>query len=162
MKQGSKAWWRLERQLQQQKQKCCSIPALKHGKNEWVRTSTEKANLLAKTLSGKYELADRVDNDYSVLTDEPLEWITERAKVLHPAAARDIMRALDESSATGPDAVPTRIIKRCADSLAVPVYLLAMAILSSGRWPDLYTVHWVVCLHKKKTSSTQRTTEGST
>ena len=88
MKQGSKAWWKLERQLQQQKQKCCSIPALKHGKKEWVRDSTGKANLLAKTLSGKYMLAEQTANEYSILTDEKLEWVSDRAKILHLAAAR--------------------------------------------------------------------------
>ena len=60
------------------------------------------------------------------------------------------MQNLREDSATGPDLVPTRMIKRCAASLAVPVYLLAMTVLRTGRWPGLYTLHWVACLHKKK------------
>ena len=59
------------------------------------------------------------------------------------------MAHLREDSVTGPDRVPTRIIKQCAGALATPVYLLALAILTSGRWPDLYTLHWVACLYKK-------------
>ena len=95
-------------------------------------------------------LAEGQTNEYSAITDETPEWLIDRGKVLHPTAARDIMRALRVDSATGPDMVPTRIIKHCADALAVPVYLLAMRILASGHWPELYTLHWVACLYKKK------------
>ena len=150
MKQGSKNWWKVERQLQLQKQKCSSIPALKQEDGTWTRDSKGKADVLATTLSSKYTLAERQSGEYSTIQDERLNWLLDRGKVLHPAAARDIMKALREDSATGPDMVPTRMIKRCADALAVPVYMLAMAILKSGRWPEVYTTHWVACLHKKK------------
>ena len=162
MQRGSKAWWKKERQLQLQKQKCSSIPALKQADGTWACDNKQKANLLATTFSSKYVLAEGQTNEYSAITDETLEWLIDRGKVLHPTAARDIMRALRVDSATGPDMVPTRIIKHCADALAVPVYLLAMRILSSGHWPELYTIHWVACLHKKKACANQKTTDGST
>ena len=60
------------------------------------------------------------------------------------------MSTLKADSATGPDAVPTRVIKRCAAALARPVYMLAMTIVATGRWPALYTQHWIACLYKKK------------
>jgi hypothetical protein len=82
--------------------------------------------------------------------DEQLDWLTDREALLHPDAARGIMEDLREDSATGPDRVPTRIIKRCAKALALPVYFLAVCILRRGHWPDLYTIHWVACLYKKK------------
>ena len=113
----------------------------------WIRDSEGKANLLAATLAGKYALAEHQANEYSALEDGLLEWLVDRAEVLHRAVVRDVIATLREDSATGPD---TRIIKRCAEAFAIPVYLLAMAILASGRWPDLYTVHWVACLYKKK------------
>ena len=74
----------------------------------------------------------------------------DRASVLHPAAAKNIMAHLREDSATGLDKVPTRIIKKCASALAMPVYLLAIAILASGRWPELYTFHGVAPVQEEK------------
>ena len=132
------------------KNRCSSIPALKNSEGTWVRDCEGKANLLADTLSGKYKLAACSNNEYSSVSDEQLNWLIDRTAVLHPAAARDIMASLRVDSASGPDKVPTRIIKRCASGLATPVYLLAISILTSGRWPDLYTLHWVACLYKKK------------
>ena len=77
-------------------------------------------------------------------------WLTDRASVLTVNAACQVMEDLREDSATGPDKVPTRIIKQCAQALATPVYLLGMLILKTGRWPALYTMHWVACLYKEK------------
>jgi len=156
---GSKSWWTRERQLQLKAQKCCSIPALKGADGKWVRDREGKANLLAQTLCSKYNIADCDENDYLVLEDEQLAWLEDRASVLTTDAAFKIMQQLREDSATGPDQVPTRIIKRCAKALATPVYLLAILILRTGRWPTIYTVHWVACLHKKKVFTTQRTIE---
>ena len=149
MKPGSKSWWKFERQLQLQKQKCSSIPALKLADGSWTCDNKGKADVLATTLASKYSLAELRPNDYSDIDEEHLNWLIDRGQVLTPLAARDIMKSLREDSATGPDLVPTRIIKHCADSLAIPVYLLAMTILRTGRWPELYTLHWVACLHKK-------------
>ena len=140
----------MEQQLQLQKKRCGSIPALKSTDGTWVRDSEGKANLLATALSNKYKLAELTSNEYSCINDEQLDWLIDRAAVLHPDAARGIMANLREDSATGPDKVPTRIIKQCAEALAMPLDFLAMAILASGRWPELYTLHWVACLHKEK------------
>ena len=150
MARGSKSWWARERQLQQQKQKCCSIPALKSSDGIWVRDSQGKADLLAETLSGKYSLPAQCENEYTELKPRQLQWLQDRAEFLTPEAAQKIMSNLREDSATGPDAVPTRIIKRCSAVLAYPVYLLGMSILATGQWPCLYTRHWIACLFKKK------------
>ena len=52
-------------------------------------------------------------------------------------------------SATGPDAIPTKIMKECAKQLARPLFILANRILDTGRWPDIWMVRWIVPLHKK-------------
>ena len=150
MQRGSKSWWARERQLQTEKQKCCSIPALKNPENVWLRDSQGKADLLASTLCTKYKLPNVVETDYTAIPQEQVSWLIDRSQVLTVDAACKVMQSLREDSATGPDLVPTRIIKKCAYALAVPVYLLAMTILSSGHWPDMYAIHWIACLHKKK------------
>ena len=60
-----------------------------------------------------------------------------------------ILQELRSDSATGPDAIPTRILKECAKQLARPLLILANLILDNGRWPDIWMVHWIVPLHKK-------------
>ena len=149
-RKGSKSWWARERQLQRQAQRCCSIPALKKTDGTWVRNGQDKADLLAQTLSAKYTLAVQVKNEYTELAEESLTWATDRESVLTVKAAGQVMSGLREDSATGPDKVPTRIIKQCAQAVVFPMYLLATLILRTGRWPALYTMHWVACLHKKK------------
>ena len=115
-----------------------------------MRDSQGKADLLANTLCSKFKLPEIADNGYAEISQEQVDWLHDRAKILTVDAACKVMQSLREDSATGPDLVPTRIIKRCAAALALPVYLLAMTILASGHWPDLYTIHWIACLYKKK------------
>ena len=64
--------------------------------------------------------------------------------------AQTCLQQLDEDSATGPDKIPARVLKRCAVQLAEPVYLLGLAILDSGVWPALWIQHWVAAIYKKK------------
>ena len=34
--------------------------------------------------------------------------------------------------------------------MALPVYLLGVAIVSKVKWPDNWGVHWIVAIYKKK------------
>ena len=60
------------------------------------------------------------------------------------------LEQLDENSGTGPDLLPTKILRECAAALAKPVRILFLIILSTGAWPDLWRQHWIVPLFKKK------------
>ena len=71
---------------------------------------------------------------------EPTEQSAERA-----------LKDLRQDSATGPDGVPTKILKECAKELSRLFCVLAKKILAEGRWPEKWTTHWVVPLQKKKT-----------
>ena len=57
---------------------------------------------------------------------------------------------LREESATGPDELPTRILKRCGAALARPIHMLIMLMLQHGIWPGAWKVHWIVPLYKRK------------
>ena len=63
--------------------------------------------------------------------------------------AIQVLGQLDPSSATGPDELPTRILRECATSLALPLLLLACQILRTGCWPALWLMHWIVPLYNK-------------
>ena len=56
---------------------------------------------------------------------------------------------MDESSGTGPDFIPAKILKLFAEQLAYPVLMMATLILNSGEWPEDWRVHWIVPLYKR-------------
>ena len=52
LSKGSKAWWRLNRELLSKRSKCSSIPPLRDGET-WLNESKKKADLFAKTFAAK-------------------------------------------------------------------------------------------------------------
>ena len=145
---GSKQWWSKTRELLMKVQKVCSIPALKNAEEEWVRDAKGKADLLAVTFGRKNAMRDAEENEFSEVrrravrmhsTDMPTE-----------GGARHVLQHLDPCSATGPDELPTRILRECAEALARPLCLLACQIVRAGNWPELWLEHWIVPLYKKK------------
>ena len=61
----------------------------------------------------------------------------------------DLLRKLDETSGTGPDLLPARILKHCASELAIPVTLLARKLLREHCWPQCWRTHWIHGIHKR-------------
>ena len=57
---------------------------------------------------------------------------------------------LNAESATGPDLLPTRVLKECGKVLARPVWMLIMLLLQAGIWPSVWMHHWIVPLYKRK------------
>ena len=105
--------------------------------------------MLSQSRSSKSNLLAHQSNHYSVW--ESSHYNTQKIPDISVVKeARKAMQSLDPCSATGPDRLPARILKECACELAAAVQKLEMKILESGRWPDVWTVHWIVPLHKKK------------
>ena len=50
---------------------------------------------------------------------------------------RGVLKAVNVNSGTGPDDLPGRILRDCAEELASPITILILRILSSMEWPDL-------------------------
>ena len=148
MQRGSKAWWGKSRRLLQQKSRICSIPALRDKHNNWVLDAAGKANLFATTLSAKYHLSEAKQNNYTSIDVVPFRE-QRRVHIVTTAAAAKVLHGLREDSGTGPDRLPARILKQCANALAEPICRLTRRILESGRWPAVWIVHWVVPLFKK-------------
>ena len=61
-----------------------------------------------------------------------------------------MLRQLKEDSATGPDHLAAKVLKKCAKVLGRPVARLARLLLNTGRWPTLWRVDWVFPLYKKR------------
>ena len=61
-----------------------------------------------------------------------------------------ILRKLKVDSGTGADGVSARVLKMCADELAVPLTKIMRRILVCQRWPNVWCLHWLVALYKRK------------
>ena len=59
------------------------------------------------------------------------------------------LEMLDESSGTGPDLLPARILKTGARELAIPIMMLASLIDNSGDWPERWREYWLVPTYKR-------------
>jgi hypothetical protein len=145
---GAKLWWSIARRLMQRKSATSSIPALRNGFGEWILDSNCKANLFVDTFSKKVKLAAAEENEYSAIG--VAHYAQPHIPTIADKFVNNTLRSLKEDSATGPDALPARILKYCAAELAKPVTLLANRIIETGEWPETWLMHWVVPLFKKK------------
>ena len=109
--------------------------------------SGDKATLFANTFSAKYALIDSEMNTYSAVGAPSSTQTTFPEPTLEGAKA--VLEALKVDSSTGPDSLPTRILKTCAEELALPLLMLANSILRTGTWPALWLINWIVPLYKK-------------
>ena len=70
-----------------------------------------------------------------------------------PSTVRRLLRQLDPSKATGPDKVPSRVLKECAEVLAPPFSKLFSLCFRCGIQPSGWKIANVVSVHKKKARS---------
>ena len=70
-----------------------------------------------------------------------------------PSTVRRLLRQLDPSKATGPDIVPSRVLKECAEVLAPPFSNLFSLCFRCGIQPTGWKIANVVPVYKKKARS---------
>ena len=61
-----------------------------------------------------------------------------------------VLAGLRVDSSTGPDLLPARILKRCAEQLTKPLQSLMQRMLETKSWPESWREHWAVPIYKKK------------
>ncbi len=161
---GSKQWWSKTRDLLRQKTKSGAVPALRSSDGAWVMEAVAKADLFAKMFGEKYGLAGESENRFTTLCVSPyVQPSVLRDRVpggnahargllseVDADSAQHALSSLRVDSATGPDMLPTRVLRFCACALALPVARLASCILRTGRWPETWIEHWIVPLYKRK------------
>ena len=145
---SSRGWWRLSGSLLEKSGQKEVIPPLQRADESWARTPQEKASELARVLKLKADLPPLETNEYSTLTREPPARMLRMTK-LTIKTVHDLLRALDETSGTGPDLLSSRVLKECAAELALPVTLLTRKLLTERRWPQCWRLHWIHGIHKR-------------
>jgi hypothetical protein len=125
----SKLWWTKARELLDQESRSSSTPALRNA-DQWAIAPIEKATLIANRLCGKFCLPAAHANTYSSVEQSDVKQTC--VSLPQEDAVEQVLVNLDESSATGPDLVPARILKQCAKQLKVPLAALATQIIKTG------------------------------
>lgn len=146
-KSSARDWWHTSKDLLSHTAGKVNIPPLESD-NVWAITPDEKAALLASTFAQKSVLPAAEVNDFTPISESRSHlrcFLRLRFRMVHK-----VLRSLDETSGTGPDLLPSKILKRCAKQLALPVALLSRKCLNEGRWPQCWRKHWVHPLHKRK------------
>ena len=122
-------------------------------------TPAERADELASTFRAKSQLPAATTNQYSELRGQERD-PQQGFLRLRVRTVLKLLKGLDEHSGTGPDRLPTRILKRCAAELALPVTLLSRKLLAEGRWPLCWRTHWVHAIHKRKSRADAKNYRG--
>ena len=145
---GSRQWWAKSGVMLGKTPAICSIPAMKNDDATWIIDARGKATLLAKSMSEKCRLPVRESNKYSKLSNLRRR---ETQDLMFPIleTSLKVLKLLDPGSGTGPDELPARILKECAEELALPITILVMRILAHGKWPNIWRVHWIIPLYKR-------------
>ena len=124
---------------------------------EWALSPGAKADEIATTFSSKYVLAEEVaPNQFTEIKIAP----GRQNQFLLPELefAQQELSALNVNSGTGPDTLPARILKECAQELGLPITILAKRVLVPGSWPKCWRYHWISPLSKKKVHLRMRQT----
>ena len=126
---GSKKLWYLSKALMDGMQRRIGIPSLRSAGGEWVHDGKGKADLFADTFNNKYVLPEAIPNQFSHKVDFHPCFTQSGFLPIQVRHAAKILRTLCADSGTGPDKLPTKLLKRCHDVLALPVALKCRLLL---------------------------------
>ena len=127
-----------------------SIPPLWSSGGSWMLDAQSKADTFASAWSRKFKLPDAEVNEFTTVGS------TSSGSHLGgflPIRVRNVgvvLRNLRECSSTGEDGLSARVLKKCHAGLALPIAMLARAVLQEGVWPHCWRHHWLFPLHKRK------------
>ena len=123
------------------------IPPLRSVGGSWATSAIDNAQLLAETFEKKSSLDPATSNEFSDFI--PSELPRQGRARIRLRYVNRALKNLDEASSIGPDTISTRVLRRCRAALALPIFLLTKVIFKLG-WPEIWRLHWIHPLHKKK------------
>ena len=148
-KKDSKKFWKYVRSKTKGK---TGISPLSKSDGSLAITDLDKANTLNKffasvfTIENKNELPDEEPTKYS-------NGITITDIIITPKAIEDRLKQLDTSKATGPDGIPSKVLKELANELAEPLSILFNKSVNEGSLPDDWKQAHVTAIFKKGSKS---------
>ena len=140
-KNNSKPFWKY---VKSRKQDNIGVAPLKD-KGHLINNSKEKAQILIKQFS-------------SVFTREKVETMPETHRKIQQAIPKlnitqegvgKLLRNINPSKASGPDNIPNRVLKQCADQLAPALTIIFQRSIDHGKLPDDWLNANISCIFKK-------------
>ena len=125
-----------------------NISTLLNGNKELVTERKELANILQQQFCSVYSDPNCPDTADPTFAVPPLI-STDKEIVFTPDSIMEAISEIKLDSAPGPDGIPAILLKRCATSLSVPIYLMWSESMSSGIVPSFYKTGNVSPLFKK-------------
>ncbi len=159
MSPSSRGWWKLSGSLLQRATGQENIPPLRRNDGSWAKSPTEKAAELARVFREKSALPTAEENEFTELEPPSGAQMPGFLRVRVRTVKR-ILKDLDETSGTGPDLLPARVLKRCHAELALPVTLVTRQLLKEGVWPECWRTHWVQSIYKKDSKAEAKNYRG--
>ena len=145
LSRSDKRWWKLNRELLHKRAKVTSISPLRD-EAVWVTDSKQKANLFAKTFALKAKLPEEeIDCPFFGHCETELDGFL----CIRTRTTLKILRKLDESTATGNDRIPAKILKGIASEIAAPFSQVCRRLFDEGCWPQRWRLHLICPIYKK-------------
>ena len=133
-----------------------SIPVIRDDQDTEYITCKEKAEGFGYFFAKKCSI-DGGDFDESNIPPFPQRCSSTLCRVrFRPSTIKRHLRQLDPAKATGPDGIPARVLKECADALAHPLSTLFSLCFEQGVQPSPWKIANVVPVHKRKSRSEMR------
>ena len=137
-----------------------NVPPLRDENGIWALSAVDKAELLSKVFQEKFQLPPNPDTVGTGMENFDTQSLDHGFLLVRSRWARKLMEQLDDSTATGPDGLPSLILKKCARELSYPVAKLVRLILLHGVWPETWRIHWILPLYKRMSRSLPKNYRG--
>ena len=139
-----KRWWRLVNSISG-RAAVTDIPVIIHNNTAHI-TAREKAEVFCTAFAQKCHLQDASAPAPHIKqsTSCTIENITFKPKDINR-----LLKGLKPDKASGPDQIPTRVLKECSAELASPLCRLFSRCFSSGIFPSQWKMASVTPVHKK-------------
>ena len=141
---SSKKWWRIVNTLSGRTARS-DIPVIEHQNIAHI-TARDKAEIFCKTFAEKCCLQGAEDQapDVSRSTTKSINKVT-----FKPKDVRKLLQHVKSDKATGPDQIPTRVLRECSAELTSPLCRLFDLCLSNGVFPSQWKTASVTPIHKR-------------
>ena len=140
-KNNSKPFWKY---VKSRKQDNIGVAPLKK-QGQLVNDSKEKAQILLEQFASVF--TRRTNNtlpDTNIRIKDPIQQITIRTE-----GVKKLLLNINTSKASGPDNIPNRILKQCAEQLAPIFTSIFQLSLDSGNLPEDWRNAKISCIFKK-------------
>ncbi|XP_061379603.1 uncharacterized protein LOC133319395 [Danaus plexippus] len=125
----------------------CEYPALMTMNGCSFTNGSDICNQFAKHFSNIYATNDLKTTSSTPITRSMFNTHLNNTHILESDIVKEL-KSLDIAKGTGPDDIPPLFIKRCAVSLAKPLYVIFNKSLSLGEFPSLWKKARVVPIFK--------------